>query len=336
MKNQITETMNYLKSYKTTLAGLFAAFIYAFQSGAATCLINGAIDYNCLKALAFSAAIAAIGIAAKDADKTGIAKTIAFFFLLTFTATNAEAQTSSPVQRFSFLPISAPIGSKEGSLVFVREGLLVCDTAQTANDTAIVISKTNTDSKEVVNLAATASRATGASEAQLSALDSTATGGALDIISGFGGKALVGYSYGSNSGGHNNSIGADSNGIVIETWNTQTEHQENFTLSKVSPIQWNGQQTESGVITAGQISTTSGVDTIFLTHNGLENGRAIYSSVTEYNVILNSPSSDSTVYSFKVVKAAKYFVVTVRQSNTLFHFSLVANATKVDYLTAGN
>ena len=60
-----------LKSYKTTIVGWLAAFVYAYSQNALTCLQNGNIDEHCLKVMAVSALIGVLGTLAKDNDVTG-------------------------------------------------------------------------------------------------------------------------------------------------------------------------------------------------------------------------------------------------------------------------
>jgi hypothetical protein len=93
---------NILVSYKTTIFGFIAAFIFAFQSGAMSCILNGNIDTQCLRSLLFSAAIAALGAAAKDLNVTGTVKALAFFVAMSFMSSTSIAQTNIPAGQLSY------------------------------------------------------------------------------------------------------------------------------------------------------------------------------------------------------------------------------------------
>ena len=324
--------MKNLGSWKTTFFAALAAV--------AICVGNLHPEYKDL-CISIAGVFGAIGLAlAKDSNVTGGnvsngLKAVLICALLSFTGIQTATAQSvvDDGARFHNVWIAAP--QPEGAILYTHNGVLTSDTLSTQTDSSLVTTKTNQVTKNTTSLYALNSRTESINA--ITASDSNGLGSNItanaSIASTNGAQMTSDVCSGCS---YVNKLGVDSIGGYVETYNSATEQLSSFHLPKYSFVQWNGQQTQAGIITAGQLSTTSGSDTVYLTTTGYEGGNALYSSATEYNVILSPVSSDSTVYSYKVTKAAKYFVVLVRQTNTLFHFATVANATKVDYVTVGN
>jgi len=316
-----------MKNWKTTLVGATLAILYLVQSAYKDAQMN--IHNLDVFDLIISSAIILFGALSKDFDVTGTAKTLLIFFTMCF-----YSQTSHSQQRYEYAIFPLPNTFADGSPLIAKNGFVAVDSASVGTDSSEIIVKENTVGKYSTTYYNMATR-TG-SQISFNSVDSLGIGSSISSSSNLSSGHGANLSSDVCENCYVNKIGVDSVGVYIDAYNSKTENLISFHLPKNNMIQWNGQMGQSGIVTSGILSTVSGIDTIYLTTDGTENGENIYSNSTEYSVILSPVSSDSTVYSYNVTKTDSYFVVLARKSNSLFHFSLVSDATKVDYVTVGN
>lgn len=314
-----------MKNWKTTLCGVLTAICIA---------LSQAIPEYANVFTAAGALFGSIGLAlAGDASNT--AKTILLLFILSFSTATTRAQSIvDDGQRFHNVWISAP--QPENAILINRAGMIASDTLKVLGDSTMKLVTVNPRSKTRASLQTISLPSV--SYLQIASEDSFGVGGVVNTGSGNDGFAVLDFEtqYSDVSGGVlNNKISIDSGGVSFEKYNSDYETLDSFHLPKYSWIQWNGNTTSLGIVCGGQISTTSGRDTIYLTTTGFEGGEPFYSSSSNYTVNFTN-SSDSVSYSYKVTKAANYFTVLVRQNNILNHWATVADATKVDYVVVGN
>ena len=119
---------NALKNYKTTFIGAALACLYLFQSA----YQNAGFDFHNLDIfdIVISSLIIFFSAAAKDADVSGVIKTVVLFIGLTYSA-HASAQNSK------YDNVYLPAAGVEGMFQINRSGVIAADSAMMADSSGI-------------------------------------------------------------------------------------------------------------------------------------------------------------------------------------------------------
>lgn len=335
IKKQKNAMKNALKNWKTTLLGAVLSCLYLIQKA----YHDNGLDLAALDwfDIAISSAIILGAAITKDADVSGTAKAfLAFAFLSMLTPNYSSAQTTDV--NFSAVPAAQPDGS---ILKCGFGGLVTSDSLFTKSDSMLLVVSTKNPAQVL----------------QLASLNSF-----YDLNKGFyiaqGDSTKVGalsYNYNSDAigmGGYIKDASSDF-GLVIKPFDIQyTDTAGNkYDLLTGGNIPASFSKATGGVLTKDDIiyygygnGSVSGIDTIYLTSDGLESGNDLFRTVDKDGAIITVNGLNDSMLITKVISSnfgapKKYITVTMKYldgiAGTILNWATVPDGIRARIIVTG-
>lgn len=335
IKKQKNAMKNALKNWKTTLLGAILSCLYLIQKA----YHDNGLDLAALDwfDLAISSAIILGAAITKDADVSGTAKAfLAFAFLSMATPNYSEAQTTNI--DFSAVPAAGNAGAVQ---INGYGGLLTEDSLFKKNDSILIFVST----KNPTEMAAQ------------NGVNSFFDAGKGFLIAQGDSNASGNISY------HENNNYISIGGTIKNATNVYTfqvtpsgiyyEDTAGSTYNILTggniPAQYSKQT--GGILTSDDVifygygnGSVSGIDTVYLTDNGLESGNDLFRTVNTNEAITDVNSSNDTmlithVISWNVGAPKKYLTVTMKYldgiAGTIPTWATVPDGKRVKVIVTG-
>lgn len=337
---------NMFQSWVTTIIGVIGAFAYAFASGAATCLINGQADTECLKNLAVSAAFLALGVAAKDGNKTGL-KAVVLLLCMGLSLSNTVSAQTTQTTVYSNVWVAAP-GVNGNILVNGIGGTICADSLAFKTDKSITLVSSKTPTAYITHLFGNDTTPISAFEGIILAQSDTDANGAL----------TAGNFYYSNSGAGSIGFGLTANGnedganvnVTLDDFDYRDTSGNHFHLTDVFPVysKADGGKVDGandfGVYYGYGNGSVSGNDTVWITTNGLQSGNDLFRTINESEILVTVDSQNDSMLITKTVSALTtggkdFLLVKLKYlttiAGTLPVFATVPNGIRVKAIITG-